>query len=620
MNNNYNRNFHGNYNRNGGKNNKKGDFPIVPIVVAVLLLTGMWSLLFPLLILYFVMKNIAGVDLVEKLSDFIQDNFIDTTRKDYTVHKRDEETTDPCGDGVYHGTFAGDQGEQTYSQQSTKTDPCGDSTYHGTFGEEYHSPAGQEYHDGKLSGSYSESKKQEQKAEKKAEKTRIKTEKKLRKDGKEDYCGNEGYHKTFAGVSRFAKKIPDGKLPLIIGAVITGIFAIGTVSEMIDLLPYQSLWNEDVIIPAIFTMGGIGTMVAGRKQAMKARQYRKLRNLIGENPSSISLRALAQAMPCSEAKVTKLVQEMIDADLLTAGAYIDSSNGILYLEGFGMEQKDTKDEPMNTAQAEEYQALNEIRRVNRMIPDLTMTRKIDRIEEITGQILDYQKKHPDKEAELRKFLNYYLPTTLKILNAYAELEEQGIHGENVDATKHRIEGMMDKVVEGFETQLDKLFAGDMMDIASDISVMEQMMNSDGLTSDIHMPKMDAVTEEKSAADAAFEGIHMTLEPEKKTAPAKPVMPTPPTAPDVPKTSSRSSADEMFRTINLTLDPNQDEESEEENLSGSYPSGGFGFGGGASAASVESDADEMFSSIHSSIDQDSESWKNGFYHRTKEELE
>ena len=92
----------------------------------------------------------------------------------------------------------------------------------------------------------------------------------------------------------------------------------------------------------------------------------------------------------------------------------------------------------------------------------------------------FQKEHPDKAGGLRKFLNYYLPTTLKILNSYAELEKQGVEGENIAATKKRIENMMDMVVEGFERQLDKLFAGDMMDIAADITVMEQMMQGDGL--------------------------------------------------------------------------------------------------------------------------------------------
>ena len=60
-------------------------------------------------------------------------------------------------------------------------------------------------------------------------------------------------------------------------------------------------------------------------------------------------------------------------------------------------------------------------------------------------------------------MNYYLPTTLKILKAYARMEEQGIEGENIRSAKARIEGMMDKVVDGFEAQLDKLFQDDAMD-------------------------------------------------------------------------------------------------------------------------------------------------------------
>ena len=160
-------------------------------------------------------------------------------------------------------------------------------------------------------------------------------------------------------------------------------------------------------------------------------------------------------------------------------AYIDYSRGLLVLDGSGVKER-AKPEPAPEALSEDAALLRQIRTVNDHIAHPEMSRKIDRIEEITGRILEFQKEHPEKAAELRKFLNYYLPTTLKILNSYAELEKQGITGENIDATKERIEGMMDMVVEGFERQLDKLFAGDMMDIAADITVMEQMMEGDGL--------------------------------------------------------------------------------------------------------------------------------------------
>ena len=111
-----------------------------------------------------------------------------------------------------------------------------------------------------------------------------------------------------------------------------------------------------------------------------------------------------------------------------------------------------------------------------------MSRKIDRIGEITGKILDYQRQNPAKAGQLRQFLNYYLPTTLKILKAYAQMDAQGVQGSNISAAKARIEGMMDKVVEGFEKQLDQLFQTDAMDITADVAVLERMLDSDGLGS------------------------------------------------------------------------------------------------------------------------------------------
>ena len=150
------------------------------------------------------------------------------------------------------------------------------------------------------------------------------------------------------------------------------------------------------------------------------------------------------------------------------------------LSGAGLHSAPAAEKASPEGEREEDDWLRQIREVNDAIAHEALSRKIDRIGEITQNILAYQREHPDKAPELRKFLRYYLPTTLKILNAYAELEKQGVEGENISATKQRIESMMDMVVEGFEKQLDQLFAGDMMDIAADITVMERMMKSDGL--------------------------------------------------------------------------------------------------------------------------------------------
>ena len=123
---------------------------------------------------------------------------------------------------------------------------------------------------------------------------------------------------------------------------------------------------------------------------------------------------------------------------------------------------------------EENAVLAEIRAVNDSIEDAALSAQIDRIGVITAKIFEYQKSHPERSAQLHAFLSYYLPTTLKILRAYAQLESQGVEGENIAAAMSRIEGMMGKVVEGFEKQLDQLFQGDAMDITTDVAVLEHI--------------------------------------------------------------------------------------------------------------------------------------------------
>ena len=126
--------------------------------------------------------------------------------------------------------------------------------------------------------------------------------------------------------------------------------------------------------------------------------------------------------------------------------------------------------------------MDEIRTINAGIDNPKLNQQIDRIGAITARVFEYQRSHPQKSPQLHSFLSYYLPTTLKILRAYAQLEDQEVEGENISAAMERIENMMDKVVEGFEKQLDQLFQGDALDIAADVEVLERMLAKDGLSS------------------------------------------------------------------------------------------------------------------------------------------
>lgn len=91
------------------------------------------------------------------------------------------------------------------------------------------------------------------------------------------------------------------------------------------------------------------------------------------------------------------------------------------------------------------------------------------------------KEHPEKLKQIRQFLNYYLPTTIKLMEQYVTLQNQSVKTENITEGMQKIEDLLDKVIVAFQRQLDALFESDVVDITADIRVMEQMMASEGLT-------------------------------------------------------------------------------------------------------------------------------------------
>ncbi len=131
--------------------------------------------------------------------------------------------------------------------------------------------------------------------------------------------------------------------------------------------------------------------------------------------------------------------------------------------------------------AERDRAVSEMRRLNDAIEDETISAQIDHMEETTRKIFGYVAEHPNKVSQIRRFLNYYLPTTLKLLNAYDRMDSAGVAGTNIDGTMGKIESMLEAVVGAYDKQLDALFADEALDISTDITVMEQMLAQEGLS-------------------------------------------------------------------------------------------------------------------------------------------
>ena len=125
-------------------------------------------------------------------------------------------------------------------------------------------------------------------------------------------------------------------------------------------------------------------------------------------------------------------------------------------------------------------AIREMKRLDENIADPGISADIVRLEQVSARIFDEVRTHPEKLPQIRRFLDYYLPTTLKLLNAYDRMSGTGVSGENIDTTLAKVEGMMRTIVAAFEKQLDSLYGAEALDISTDITVLENMMAREGL--------------------------------------------------------------------------------------------------------------------------------------------
>ena len=112
----------------------------------------------------------------------------------------------------------------------------------------------------------------------------------------------------------------------------------------------------------------------------------------------------------------------------------------------------------------------------------SLSAQLRQLEQLTGDIFASLQRHPETLPQLQTFLDYYLPTTLKLLRSYDELQQQSVQGENIRGAMDSIEGMLDTVLQGFRKQLDSLYASQ-SDITADVAVLQRMMASQGLSQD-----------------------------------------------------------------------------------------------------------------------------------------
>ncbi len=291
------------------------------------------------------------------------------------------------------------------------------------------------------------------------------------------------------------------------------LMTIAGFSELFIFLPLLGLWAVNVPAgitgTALAVFGGFLTF-AGYKRYKLAKKFHQYGNILG-NAEYFAISDLAKAVVKSDAEVRKDIKDMISAGFLPR-AKMDATESTcmitdaayqMYLgaetDRIAREQRQAKEAAvLNRNQAandgldpkvreiikEGNEYITFVRQINDLVPDTEeMSNKLYKLESIMNKIFEQVKKEPGTADDLHKLMNYYLPTTKKLLTAYVELDKQAGLGENVQQTKAQIDSAMDTINSAFENLLDSLFQDMAWDIASDISVMKTMMAQDGLTSD-----------------------------------------------------------------------------------------------------------------------------------------
>lgn len=228
------------------------------------------------------------------------------------------------------------------------------------------------------------------------------------------------------------------------------IFALGLMSAMspLDMIlsGYVAGWIGDLVQALCVAAAGGALFGAGTSMDKAVKRYGKYLAVMGDR-DVVPVEELARTLGYPRRRVEKDLQKMIDKGYFGGKAYLHAELGYLL-------------------------------RANDRIADPVLSAKIDRIEEITARIFQVVEADPKKRTRIDTFLNYYLPTTQKLLDSYAQFEQAGVEGENLRQAKQRIEATMDTIGKGFEHQLDELYKSDALDVDSDIRVLETMLRWD----------------------------------------------------------------------------------------------------------------------------------------------
>ena len=301
-----------------------------------------------------------------------------------------------------------------------------------------------------------------------------------------------------------------GVIKVVGGGVLTLFgFLGGLASGIVSLVTGAAFLSFATVCAGLGLLGGAGLLTSGIRNLTWVSRFKTYCKALGRQ-THMSLDKLARIVGRNTGFVRRDLEKMIDAGLFLEG-HIDNEQKTLITSNetyrhyeqsrLALEQRQRDQAAQAKAEQAQKKAqesrdsrvqevldkgnafLRDIRKCNDDIPGQEISEKISRMELIVQRIFQRAEAHPEIVPDLKKLMDYYLPMTVKLLRAYADMDAQPVQGQTIQNSKKEIEDTLDTLNQAFENLLDSVFRDTAMDVSSDISVLQTLLARDGLTED-----------------------------------------------------------------------------------------------------------------------------------------
>lgn len=320
-----------------------------------------------------------------------------------------------------------------------------------------------------------------------------------------------------------SSELSSGKRETVGGGIVTGVGGTMALSSILTLV-FGNLSGAEFANPVFFAVlgsaaavFGLSLLVKGLQKRGRAGRFSEYLTALGEK-TMIKLEDLASAAGRSITYIRKDVQDMMDRRLFQQG-HLSNVDGDTYLitadqtyknllEYKDYSERKARDEQIRAAQKEETERqveqqlresglssagiqivmegrrhLSDIERLNSEIPDAEITEKLQTMASLVRELLAAVTKNPGKAGDLRKVMNYYLPTAKKLLGTYIEIEKAPQKTEEGLKTQKDISATLDKLNSSFDNLLKQMATHEKWNVNAEIRVLNSMLEMEGFQED-----------------------------------------------------------------------------------------------------------------------------------------